>query len=130
MRSKRTFLDTIHLLYFIGKFFGLSSYSISKNATKYKVSFGMSNLFLFVTFFAFHTILIYLNLQLELNSDENNTRIFNQAQQILITLSLAFLVGGVLEVLLTRQRFWNIANTLSEIDNQVQTKNGTVSFMK
>lgn len=117
--SKRSFLDTIHFLYIFGKCFGLSCYSIAKGRTKYKVSFGMSDLFHFAAFSGTFLTLIYYNLQLELNNDANNTFIFNQAQQLLITLSLIFLLSGIIRLLLARQSLWNIANTINEIDNRV-----------
>lgn len=109
----------MYTLYIFGKIFGFSCYSISKGRIEYKVSFGMSDFLQFFAFSGLFVILIYFNLQLELNDDANNTHIFNQAQQILITASLLFLVGGLFQVLLMRQRFWNIANMLNAIDNQV-----------
>lgn len=82
----------------------------------------MSDCIHFVSFSGVIVTLIYFNLQLELNADANNTRIFNQAQQILIILSLLFLLGGLFQILLMRQTFWDVANTLNEIDNQVCLK--------
>lgn len=127
MNSKRSFFDTINFLYIFGKCFGISCYSISKGRMKYKVSFGMCDFIHFVSFSGLIVTLIYYNLQLELNNaDANNTRIFNQAQQILIICSLLFLLGGLFQILLMRQTFWDIANTFNEIDHQVCLK-GNVS---
>lgn len=111
----------MNFLYNFGKFVGLSCYSLSKRKTKYKVSFEISNFMQFIAFITLYVVLIYYNLQNELNitNDAKNTIIFNSAQKILIVTSLAFLVGGTFKVVLLRHRFWKIANTLNEIDNQV-----------
>lgn len=119
MSSKRTFLDSIFLLYTIGRCFGLSCYSISKGRIKYKVSIETKDFIKFVAFVTIFLMLAYLNLQLELNTDVNNTIIFNQAQQILLTFSLVFLIIGLFAILLLRQMYWNMANSLNEIDNEV-----------
>lgn len=116
---RKSFLGTIYFLYIVGKCFGISCYTISKGRTKYKVSFAMSDFLLFVAFVGALSTLIYYNLQLELNNDANNTRIFNQAQQIMIVCSLFCIMAGLVQVLLMRHRFWGIANALNGIDNQV-----------
>lgn len=79
----------------------------------------MDNFLQFVAYVGLLLILLYLNLQLELNNDENNTRIFNEAQKILIILTLGFLIVGIVVVLFMRKWLWNIVNRLNEIDNQV-----------
>lgn len=119
MRSERTFLDTIYFSYIFGKFFGLSCYSVSRRKTKYEVSFKISDFLHLIAYVGIFSILIYFNLQFELNDDENNTPIFNHAQRILLVLSLIYLIGGIFEDLFTRQNFWNVANTIDEVDKQV-----------
>lgn len=118
MKSTRNIMDTIYLLYVVGKFVGSSCYSVSKNQ-KYKVSFESYNFLQFVSFLGLFLTLSYLNLYCELNNDVNNTRIFNQAQQIQMTLSLLCVIAGSFEILLMRQKFWNIAWAIYEIDIQV-----------
>lgn len=120
MNSRKSFFDTIRLLYIIGKFFGLSCYDISKERWKYKTSFRMSHFLHLVAYVGLLLTLLTLNQQLQLNNDENNTRIFNQTQKVLIVMSLVFLSAGSLLVLLMRRNFWNIVNRLSVIDNQVR----------
>lgn len=120
MNPKRTFLDTIYLLFILGKIFGLSCYDISKERAKYKVSFYVSHFVQFLAHVAVFVALIYLNIQTDLNNDVNSTRIFNQAQQIQMILSLLSVVAGYSEVLLNRQRFWDMVNSCQEVDNQVK----------
>lgn len=79
----------------------------------------MSDFFQFVAFCVIFSTLIYYNLRLELNNVSNLTSIFNQAQQFLIICSLVFLLGGIAQILVMRERFWEIANALNGIDNQV-----------
>lgn len=119
MSSEKTFLDTIFFLYFLGKFVGLSCYSITKSPTKYKLSFGVGDFLQFIFFVGIFSAITYLNLQLELNSDENNTRIFNQAQQIQMVLSLLCVIAALFQVLFMRQKFWDIVHAFHDIDNQV-----------
>lgn len=133
MSSKRNFLDTINLLYILGKLFGLSCYSLSKGRIKCKVSFEICDFLQLVAFLAAYSTLIYYNYQNELNitNDAKNTIIFNSAQQILILVSLAFLVAGIIKTVLARHKFWEIANTLSDIDQQVYaSKKNYIKFNK
>lgn len=121
MSSNRNFLDTMHFLYNVGKCYGLSCYSISKGRIKYRVSFEITDFLQLASFIAVYLTLIYYNCvnEWDITNDAKNSVIFNRGQQILIIISLALLVAGTFQIVLMRQQFWDIANLLHGIDNQV-----------
>lgn len=121
MSSKRTFLDTIHFLYFVGKFFGVSCYSLSRGRSKYKVSFELTDFLQLALFIGVYSILIYVNSvnEWKITNDAKNTVIFNSGQQILNITALVLIAAGTLQIVFMRKTFWDIANSINEIDNQV-----------
>lgn len=121
--SERNFLDIMNFLYIFGKFFGLSCYSLSKGRIKYKVSFEITDFLQLIAFVAVYLTLIYYNLRdnLSLTNDPKNAIIFESIQQMLVMVSLLFLLGGIIQIVAMRQRFWEIANTLNGIDKEVGT---------
>lgn len=119
MTPKRSFSDTIYLLFIFGKVFGLSCYGVTKGSVKFKVSFNVSHFVQFLAFLGIILTLLYLNLQVGFNTDENNTQIFNKTQKIQMVASLFCVLGGYFQVLLMRQHFWDLVNTIQAIDRQV-----------
>lgn len=122
MKAKRNFFDTIDFLYNLGKCFGLSCYSLMKNQQdKYEVSFEIFNFLQLFAFVALYVTMIYRNIinELKLTNGENNTVIFNTGQRILVLVSLWAVFATIVQILLMRQTFWEIVNSLHAIDNQV-----------
>lgn len=112
----------MHFFYSFGKLFGLSCYSLSQQQLKYKVSFGVTDFFQLIAFNAMYITLIYWNWINEWNitNDEKDMVIFNSGQKVLILVSLLVLVPGTFQILLMRQHFCDIVNSLNGIDNQVR----------
>lgn len=112
----------MHFFYSFGKVFGLSCYTISKEQMEYKVSFGVTDFLQLIAFNAMYVSLIYWNWMNEWNitNDEKDMVIFNSGQKVLIIVSLLVVVAGTFQILLMRQHFCDIANSLNGIDNQVR----------
>lgn len=121
MDSKRNVLDTAYFFYIFGKVLGISCYSLSKQQRKYQVSFEIKDFFQLISVAAIYVTLIYWNtvFQWKITNDEKNTVIFNSGQQILIVFSLIIVVIVTLQMVWMRKAFWDIANSLNEIDIQV-----------
>ncbi|KAJ6635316.1 hypothetical protein Bhyg_13901 [Pseudolycoriella hygida] len=83
-----------------------------------KVSFEISNSLQLIAFVAVYFTLLHYNCvnEWKMTNDARNTVIFNTGQQILAIVSLMFLVGATFQTLLMRKQFWNISNSLIDID--------------
>lgn len=77
----------------------------------------------FMTFVILYLVLIYYNFteELSITKDPKSAIIFNNAHKMLIMVSLVFLLGGIIKIMIMRQKFWKIVNTLGGIDNQVNS---------
>lgn len=120
--KEHNFIRTAYRLFIIGKFFGVSCFTIKKDniknhkyteATRCDVTmlFGFLTMLLFV---AYENFVNPKNM-----SNDENERIFNLTSQFIIGVSPIVCITAILRAFMDREKLWTVIFDMRSIDKRV-----------
>lgn len=123
--KKSSLLHTAHRFFIIGKFFGLSCFSINKDRRngKYTVV-TRCDLTILIGFLLAFIFLSYQNIVYPQNiSIDERDKIFNIFAQVIIGCSSLTCMAAILKAFFDREKLWTVLFDIRNIDNRVISLN-------
>lgn len=118
MTTEHCVLKTINCLFFIGRFYGMTTFSFdSHDYTKIRVTF--IDVLLLIGFLIFYLVLLVLNFTNKIEFLDPSFTIFNTGIRYLILYAITMVVFSVCFNFLFRNKLWNIILKVISVDKEV-----------
>lgn len=131
-KIESSLLHTAYRFFIIGKFFGLSCFSIKRDKSNGKYTIVTKyDLTILIGFWSSLIFLTYRNFVYPQNIsvNEKDDVIFNISAQFLIGGSSIVCMAGILKAFLDREKLWTVFFEIRSIDNRVISYSSTSKFI-